>query len=49
MLDNLFELIDFNTISQSNDNTDCSITIVGMPNVGKSSLLNAFSDKKDSF
>ena len=25
-------------ISQSNDNTDCSIAIVGMPNVGKSSL-----------
>ena len=41
MLDNLFESIDFNKIAQSSDNTDCSITIVGMPNVGKSSLLNA--------
>ena len=41
MLDTLFESIDFNNISQSNDDSDCSITIVGMPNVGKSSLLNA--------
>jgi GTP-binding protein len=37
----LFESIEFNSISQSDDNTECSISIVGMPNVGKSSLLNA--------
>ena len=48
MLDNLFELIDFNSISQSDDNTDCSITIVGMPNVGKSSLLNALIQREQA-
>mgnify|MGYP001161182035 FL=1 len=41
MLDELFKHIDFNLISKSDDNEDCSISIVGMPNVGKSSLLNA--------
>lgn len=48
MLDNLFESIDFNSISQSEDNTDCSITIVGMPNVGKSSLLNALIQREQA-
>ena len=41
MLDELFEHIDFNLISKSDDVEDCSLSIVGMPNVGKSSLLNA--------
>ena len=45
---NLFESIDFNMISQSNDNTDCSITIVGMPNVGKSSLLNSLIQREQA-
>ena len=48
MLDCLFELIDFNMISQSSDKTDFSITIVGMPNVGKSSLLNALIQREQA-
>ena len=48
MLDNLFKLIDFSMISLSNDNTDFSIAIVGMPNVGKSSLLNSLIQREQA-
>ena len=48
MFDNLFKLIDFSMISLSNDNTDFSIAIVGMPNVGKSSLLNSLIQREQA-